>query len=963
MLDQLSRTKAPRTYRTVVIENEYLQVTILPELGGKVHEVIEKATGRPMFYVNHVVKPGLIGQCGAWTSGGIEWNTGPQGHTVSCQQPVEVVILPAAKDGSRSVAIGEVERIYQTRWTVVLTLRPGRAFLEESIRIYNGTETVRPYYFWNCTAMPNTPGFRFIYPMTLGCDHNGEQFYSWPMSEGKDLSRGTNYQDASSIFAWHCDQDFFGSYDDGADHGVVSYADHHQVPGKKAWTWGQGSFGAMHQMDLTDSDGPYNEVQTGPLLTQAQVGRLEPKEAVAWQEWWYPVRGIGGFTFANRDLAVNASREGGQLRLRLIGTGKWAPVKVTVCKPPATALPHPAGLSGEEAARRRGRTILAQALCRISPLEAVDLKLNMNAAAEPCEVVIMAEGRLLARFQTPLPLPKRQAPEKQPAPKTAAELAHAGWQEYLFARFPEAESQFRKALEQDAHSVSAQAGLAFLKLDSDPAAAAKAAKAALAVDANSGPAHFALAVAQTRLGDEVSGLESAWQASLDPATAAAGRALVGKCLIRQGNFGAARQALMEPGPWQTDSTCRNRLALACWKEGAQKQAVQLALANLAVDPLDAFARSVLWLAGAEMKPLTLPILMGDQPHEVLGLVAAYADLKQEEIALRLLERCQLQAKGPGSQSPLALYWAAYLCDRTGKSPAAEAYLSRAASLPAEEVFPHQIEMVPVLRWAVRTKPQDGTAALYLGHLLFSLGQTQAGRECWANAARLGAARTVALRALGMASLTLDNDPEQAAKFLEEAHAADRTDPIVARDLAKVIFSRADKEPARQQEWMVRARDTLKAAFANGNSRSDFVALLARAQNRLGEYAVTAKLLDEVRITVWEGAREAHDLFEEAHLALGRAHLEAGRAEAALAEFDRALEYPKNLATGRLEQTREAHIHYLRGNALSALGRRPAALQAWRQATQEPESKDKTKEEARQKAREALAKAEADEPRK
>jgi hypothetical protein len=312
-LDSLSRDKTNRTYRTVMLENEYLRITFLPELGGKIHEVLDKTTGlprerkgsktpsgsadnlsrgEPMFYVNHVIKPGLIGQCGAWTSGGVEWNTGPQGHTVSCMQPVDVVILPPEKDGSRSVAIGETERIYRTKWTVVVTLRPGRSFIEERIRIYNPTETIRPYYFWNCTAVPNTPGFRFIYPMTLGCDHAGEKLFNWPvdngsprertanealgsserpLSRGKDLTRGTNYQDASSIFAWHCDQDFFGSYNDDLDRGVVAYANHHQLPGKKAWTWGQGGFGKMHQMDLTDDDGTYNEVQTGPLLTQARI--------------------------------------------------------------------------------------------------------------------------------------------------------------------------------------------------------------------------------------------------------------------------------------------------------------------------------------------------------------------------------------------------------------------------------------------------------------------------------------------------------------------------------------------------------------------------------------------------------------------------------------------------------------------------------------------------------------------
>jgi hypothetical protein len=223
MLDFLSREKAERTYRTVVLENQYLRITILPELGGKVHEVIDKVTGEPMFYVNHVIKPGLIGQCGAWVSGGIEWNTGPQGHTVGCMQPVAVEMLPEAVDGSRSVAIGERERIYGTHWTVVLTLRPGRSFIEERIRIYNATETIRPYYFWNCTAVPNTPGFQFIYPMTLGTDHGGTEFYSWPMHEGKDLSWGTNYQDAASIFAYGCNQDFFGSYSHDLKRGIVAY--------------------------------------------------------------------------------------------------------------------------------------------------------------------------------------------------------------------------------------------------------------------------------------------------------------------------------------------------------------------------------------------------------------------------------------------------------------------------------------------------------------------------------------------------------------------------------------------------------------------------------------------------------------------------------------------------------------------------------------------------------------------
>ena len=187
---------------------------------------------------------------------------------------------------------------------------------------------------------------------------------------------------------------------------------------------------------------------------------------------------------------------------------------------------------------------------------------------------------------------------------------------------------------------------------------------------------------------------------------------------------------------------------------------------------------------------------------------------------------------------------------------------------------------------------------------------------------------------------------------------DHTDAIVARDLAKVLFAQADPTNTAKpgpELWM-RARDTLKAAFPQGQGRSDYVALLARAYNRLSEFADAARMLDSVRVTVWEGAHEVHDLFVEAHLSLGEAHLKAGHAAEALAEFNRALEYPENLATGKLENACAASVHYLRGNAFLALGQKEQALEAWKKAVDEPTSKDAHQEEARQKARQALANA-------
>lgn len=866
MLDFLSREKTNRTYQTVELENDYLRLTILPELGGKVHEVIDKTTGRPMFYVNHVIKPALIGQAGAWTSGGIEWNTGPQGHTVGCMQPVEVLILPREKDGSQSVAIGETERIYGTKWTVVVTLRPARSFIEERIRIYNPSEYVRPYYFWNCTAVPNTPGFRFIYPMTLGTDHGAERFFNWPIHEGKDLSRGTNYQDAASIFAWHCDQDFFGSYNDDLDSGVVAYANHHQLPGKKAWTWGWGGYGTMHQADLTDADGPYNEVQTGPLLTQGEVGRLDPCEVIEWQEWWYPIHGLGGFTFANKNMAVNAAREGGKLRLRVLGTGTWKRVQVRAAK--------------------EGRS-LASARCTVTPRQPVELALDTGGEAEPVEIELGTGKEPLARFRFPLDLPIRQPPEKPPPPQTAAEFAQAGWQDYLFARFPEAEARFRTALEKDPKCVEALVGLANLNLDRDPAAAAESARAALAVAPDNGRAWFALAVAEHRQGREPAALDAAWKATLDPATAVAARAWAARLLLGQRNAAGAVEVLAASGPWQSDPVCRNLLAIAHRERGSLSEVARLAAQNLALDPLDLLAR---------------------------------------QLATR--------ARAP-----------------------ADPFLSSASEATSVE-WPARYDLLDALRREVRQFPKDGHRRLRLGHLLFHLGRHDEGREMWEKAAELGAEPVIAYRALGMAAKTLDRDLAAARAWLEKANQADPRDCIVARDLARVLFDLAAKasSDAEKRELTIQARDRLQGAFAEGKGRSDFVALLARSHSRLGDYSATARLLDSVRITIWEGAREAHDLFEEAHLALGDEHFRAGRFAEALAEFNRALEYPANLATGRLENAREAHIHWRRGGALAALGRREEARAAWRLAAEEPPSDDPRKEEARRQAREELDKA-------
>src|ERR1022692_4223896 len=138
--DNLTTERKDKTYKMVYLENEYVKIGILPELGGKVFEAVDKSNGYDFIYHQHVIKPALIGLIGAWMSGGIEWNI-PHHHRASTFLPVQYRVEENA-DGSKTVWVGELEVRQRMRWAVGYTVRPGKSYLEASLRILNRTPVV-----------------------------------------------------------------------------------------------------------------------------------------------------------------------------------------------------------------------------------------------------------------------------------------------------------------------------------------------------------------------------------------------------------------------------------------------------------------------------------------------------------------------------------------------------------------------------------------------------------------------------------------------------------------------------------------------------------------------------------------------------------------------------------------------------------------------------------------------------
>ncbi|MCX8038429.1 MAG: DUF5107 domain-containing protein [Candidatus Sumerlaeia bacterium] len=902
MQDNLSRKKEDRTYETLVVENAYLRVTVIPELGGHVHSVFDKTTGKEMFYVNPVIKPGLIGLRGAWISGGIEFNTGPHGHTVTAVSPVSCRFVEF-DDGSKGIAIGNIERVFRTQWVVVVRLRPDRCFLEERVRIYNPTPYVQPYYFWNCTAVPNTDGMQFIYPMTLGTDHAGTSFFRWPVDKGVDLSWSKNYKQPTSIFAYQCDQDFFGSYDHDEDRGIVAYANHFELPGKKAWTWGRGSEGLAAQATLTDDGSLYNEVQTGPLVTQADYGLLQPHQTIEWTEWWYPVHGIGGYEFATKDVAVNVVEEKREEKVR----GKSAPPADRVIKIIGTAM-----WENAECRVRVGEEVLASERVAISPMKPTVWRPTLKpetggtrALPTTFTVEIAAGDNILASFVHPLPLPKREPPDVakkgRKADADVAKSAQEHWADGVLAdkqsKVAEARKHFQMALEKDANFAPAHLSLAILDLEAGlPQQARPHLERVIKQDPDNGMAHYYLARALLELGDESGALEEAWRAVRDPASVSVALALAGEIYIRNQEhdkaIGVLQRAVANDAQ---DIVARNLLAVAFAMTGQNDAALEQVGQVIQIDPLDAFALAARHsLSGAgDFPDSEIGRRLRREPQTMLELVALFYRLKLYRLGGEMLRRISF-AEG-GEATPITCYYAAVIADLMGRSDWAERALDHAAELSPDYVFPDRLETIAVLQHAARLRPNDWRIPYYLGCLYMAKDRKDEAVDAWKKAVALGGNYSVLHRNLGIVAWKLDDDAKTAIPYYEKALALRPDDQTLSRDLATLY--------QKTNQW-TKAREVLEKTLGAERYRSDVIELLARTYHHLGEDEKAAELIASRTFHAWEGQRSLYEIYRDVHVALGKKAFEAGDYKKAAAEFERSLEYPKNLGVGRPERVNE-----------------------------------------------------------
>ena len=902
--DNISKTKVDKTYKTLILENEYLKVTVVPDLGGHVHSIYDKIAGKQMLYENKYLKPSLISLRGAWASGGIEFNTGPQGHTVTCLSPVEAKFV-TYEDGSKAIAIGDVEQVYHTQWVVTVRLRPGRSFLEEHIRITNPTDLSHIYYFWNCVAVPNTPSTQLIYPMTLGSDHDGTTFFKWPFNdEGKDISWLKNYPNPASIFSYRCNQDFYGSFDHALDYGVLSNSNHFELIGKKSWTWGTGKWGGLFEKSLTDDGSHYNEIQTGPFPTQSDYGILQPHQTAEWDEWWYPVRGTQGVAYSNKDITTNIFNDEKKKTLTVLvnGTGTW--LNATCAVNGIGSLPI--SIASEKSSQVRFAT--------------KDMK-------GPFQITISSGETILAEFTYPLRVPERSIPEK-PKELPSEDTPAGCWLRGILAGkqggLAIAAQWFEKALDKDPYLTSAMTSLAQIKIDGAKYAEAKVLlEKSTKFNPDDAWALYYLALCNWKLGLTEDALEVAYNAGRHAESAGPGYGLAGAILVEQGKYLPAIDVLQKALRYDAqDLASINLIALSHWKLGNKAEAQRQLDVVQSVDPLDIPSGILRAMTGVEDKEFFSRI--SGRQEEVLDGMEFFlrAGLKKEAVFVLEHYYVQSEIKEP---TPLVFYYHGVLANDK-KS------LQKAAEMNPDYVFPNLPSSFSMLEEVIKQQPGDWKAKYYLGNILFEHSRKNEAVKVWQEALLINDTYSVVHRNLGIVAWKVDHDLVRAITHYEKAIELNPVDYPLYQDLAALYID----EKVAQYSTAATLLENVRLKVPDNQFLN---ALLCRAYLAMGEHKKILDMVAENSFAQFEGITGIYHCYTMACLGLGEELFKKGDYAKALQKFQASFNYPESLGPGPMENPPAAESQYWVGLTLEKLGKKADAVSAFKSSVEEGKKGD------------------------
>lgn len=692
-----------RKWKMVYMENDYIKISLCPEIGGKIWGAVDKTTGKEFIYDNSVVKFRDIAMRGAWTSGGIEFNFGIIGHAPTSSTPVDYTVKEK-KDGSVSCYIFSYEWLTRTMWTVEVNLPKDKAYFTTRTTWYNQSSIDQPYYQWMNAGYPVGDDAEFCYPGNYQISHGGEAFPFPVDEEGRNIGRynQNNFGNSKSYHVLGYYNDFYGIYWHGEDFGSVHYSNFDEKLGMKIFLWGQSREGGIWEELLTDNDGQYIELQSGRVFNQPASNSsytpykqysFAPQATDQWTEYWFPIKGIKGISKAGAIGALHVIREGGELKLAFSPNEALSTDiklydgdKLVEMLPLSTRILEPVTLSASE-----GRKIMKGRL-------KVEVGNNL---------LVYSENPEDFELKRPLKLP-------DDFDWNSAYGLYVQGEQYLNQKiWDKAETFLKKSVEKDRYFSPALVRLSSLYCrEGRYDEALPLLNVALSLDTYHGEANYLYGLVNRALNNMADAKAAFSIAAFDAGVRTAAYEQLGELYAIEKNWGKVIHYAQKSLEFNTKNlSARQLLTLAYRKTGETTKAEK---------NIDFVLESLPLCHGMRFEKycLTSTVLSSDARTEFssqirnelsfetyMELAAWYADLGCTDEALELL-KC-------AGNYPLALYQSAYLLDKKGDSAQAGAVLEKANAQSPDFVYPFRPETIGYLRWA-ESKSDNWKIRYYLG---------------------------------------------------------------------------------------------------------------------------------------------------------------------------------------------------------------------------------------------------------